>query len=191
MDAARIARFLPEVYRAAVQPGSVLLALLGAMEALQAPDEEILAEVDRFIDPARTRDDFVPLLASWFELTPYLDWSGGRAGAGVPMFAPGLDRLRLLVSKAADLNARRGSRAALEDFLSTATGVAGFAVDENPPDEAGRPRPFHIRVRAPAEARRYADLVARIVEGERPGYATYEITYAAAAPASAAKAEGD
>jgi hypothetical protein len=190
MEAPRIARFLPEVYRAAIQPSSVLAALLAAMETLQAPDEEILAGVDRFIDPVRTRDDFAPLLASWLGLAPYLDWSGGRAGAGAPLFAPGLDRLRLLATKAADLNARRGSRAALEEFLGAATGAAGFAVEENPPDAAGRPRPFHIRVCAPAEARRYADLVARIVEGERPAYATYEISYAPAAPPPGAKAEG-
>ena len=46
------------------------------------------------------------------------------------------------------------------------------------------PRPFHVRVHAPETAKRYADLVARIVEGERPAYVTYEIVYgAAAAPA--------
>jgi phage tail-like protein len=192
MRADRIARFLPETYRAANQPGSLLASLLGAMEALQQPSEAILGDVDRYVDPARAPDEFVPMLASWLDLTAYLDWSGGRAGAGAPRFAPGPLRLRLLVSRAAEFNARRGSRAALEDFLACATGCAGFTVEENPPDDSGRPRPFHIRVHAPAEAAPYADLVGRIVEGERPVYVTWEIVSASdadTAPAGAAKAQ--
>src|SRR5579864_767128 len=107
MRAERIARFLPETYRAANGPTSVLGALIGAMETLQQPSEDILAEVDRYIDPTRAPDAFVPMLASWLDLTPYLDWSGGRAGVGTPRYAPGMDRLRLLVTRAADFNARR------------------------------------------------------------------------------------
>jgi phage tail-like protein len=178
MDATRIARFLPEIYRAANAPSSVLNALLGAMEGMQEPTERILGEVDRYIDPTRAPDRFVPMLASWLDLTRYLDWSGGPAGSGQPRFAPGLDRLRLLVNLATDFNARRGTRKALEEFLAVATGVAPFEVEESPTGEDGTPRPFHIRVHAPNAARRYADLVSRIVEGERPVYVTYEIGYA-------------
>jgi phage tail-like protein len=188
MRAERIARFLPETYRAANQPRSLLRALLGAMEELQLPSEEVLADVDRYIDPARAPDDFVPMLASWLDLTAYLDWSGGRAGAGSPRFAPGPLRLRLLVSRAAEFSARRGTRAALEDFLACATGCAGFTVEENPPDASGRPCPFYIRVHTPAEAARYSDLIERIVEGERPVYVDYEIV-SAAGPAPAAPME--
>lgn len=191
MRADRIARFLPETYRAADQPASVLRSLIEAMETLQQPAEDILAEVDRYLDPARAPDAFVPLLASWLDLTPYLDWSGGRAGLGSPRFAPGVERLRLLVTQAPDLNARRGARAALETFLTTATGCTGFTVEENPPDANGRGRPFHIRVHAPNEAARYSDLVARIVDGERPVYVTYEIAYASGAPDAAGEAAGD
>ena len=191
MRADRIARFLPETYRAAMTPTSVLTALVGAMEALQQPSEDILADVDRYLDPVRAPDVFVPMLASWLDLTPYLDWSGGQAGAGTPRFAPGVERLRLLATRAADLNARRGTRGALQDFLADATGVDGFTVEENPPGDDGAPRPFHIRVHAPQDATRYAGLVARIVEGERPVYVTYEIVYAAAPAPAAPKPKGD
>ena len=180
MQADRIARFLPETYQAANRPGSLLSALIGAMETLQQPSEDILAEVDRYLDPARAPDDFVPMLASWVDLTPYLDWTGGRPGQGAPRFAAGMDRLRRLVTRATDLSARRGTRAALEEFLSVATGCTGFQVEETPPGDDGEGRPFHIRVTAPSEAARYAGLVGRIVEGERPIYVTFEIVFAAA-----------
>ena len=49
MRADRIARFLPETYRAAMTPTSVLTALVGAMETLQQPSEDILADVDRYL----------------------------------------------------------------------------------------------------------------------------------------------
>ena len=59
-------------------------------------------------------------------------------------------------------------------FLETATGVEGFVVDEEV-DAAGRPRPFHCVVRAPAAARRLRDLVQQIVEAEKPAFVTYEL----------------
>jgi phage tail-like protein len=182
MQVDRIARLLPETYRSAVRPGSVLAALLGIMEQMHEPSEQVIDELDRYLDPMRAPDRFVPLLAHWVGLAGYLDWSGGRPGAGQPRFAPGLDRLRLLISAAARLNARRGTASALEEFLVTATGAAGFFVEESPPDPIGRTRPFHIRVHAPAAARPYSDLLQRIVDRERPAFVSYEIQYDSSAP---------
>ena len=176
MRADRIAQLLPENYRASNQPESVLDGLLGAMEALHELDEQILADVDRYFDPARSPTKFLPMLAAWLDLGGYVEWSGGRPGAGAPRFAPGMERLRVLITRAPDHNARRGTRAALEDFLEAATGHA-FSIEESPPDGRGRPRPFHIVVHAPREALRFAELVERIVEAERPAYATFEIIY--------------
>lgn len=182
----RIARFLPEIYRLTLGARhGVLDGLLETMEALHEPSEDVLDDLDRYVDPMRTPDRFLPMLAGWLDMAAYLDWSGGRKESGEPRFAPGPERLRLLAMRAADLHARRGTRAALEEFLSVATGIDGFTVEENPPDAQRATRPFHVRVRAPDVAKRYADLVARIVEGERPAYVTYEIVYASgAAPAS-------
>lgn len=179
MQPDRIARFLPEIYRLTLgAKHGVLESLLAAMGALHQPAEQILEELDGYFDPVRTPDRFLPMLAGWLDLGAYLDWSGGRKEAGDPRFAPGMDRLRLLVTRAADLNARRGTRTALEEFLTVATGMDGFTVEENSPDSRQNPRPFHLRVRAPDAAKKYGELIARIVDGERPAYATYEIVYA-------------
>jgi phage tail-like protein len=188
----RIARFLPEIYRLTLGTRhGVLDGLLDTMAALHRPSEEVLDELDCYIDPARTPDRFLPMLAGWLDLAAYLDWSGGRKESGEPRFAPGPDRLRLLVTLAADLNSRRGTRAALEEFLSVATGVDGFTVEENPPDALHVLQPFHIRVHVPDAATRYGDLIARIVEAERPAYVTYEIVYASGATHAPAPADGE
>jgi len=192
MQPERIARFLPEIYRLTLGARQgVLDSLLDAMASLHRPDEQVLDELDRYVDPARAPDRFLPMLADWLDLGAYLDWSGGRKESGEPRFAPGFDRLRLLVTHAADLNARRGTRAALEEFLSVATGIDGFSVEESPPDSQRKPRPFHLRVHAPDAAKKYGGLIARIVDGERPAYVTYEIFYASGATQAPAFADGE
>jgi phage tail-like protein len=188
----RIARFLPEIYRLTLGTRhGVLDGLLDTMASLHQPSEEVLDDLDSYVDPMRAPDRFLPMLAGWLDLAAYLDWSGGRKESGEPRFAPGPERLRLLAMRAAEFNARRGTRAALEEFLSVATGLDGFSVEENPPDAQRTSRPFHVRVHAPDAAKRYADLVARIVEGERPAYVTYEIVYASGATPAPSPAEGE
>ena len=177
MEAQRIARFLPEIYQSAVAPGSPLAAILAVMEAMHAPAEAALWQIDSYIDPVRAPDSFALMLASWLDLDRYLDWTGGREGAGQPRYAAGLGHLRTLSALAAHLVRWRGTRHGLERFLVVATGISGFIVEQNPPDARGVPRPFHIRVHAPASAQRVADLVRRIVDEERPVYVTYEIQF--------------
>ena len=179
MRADRIARFLPETYRAAYEaPDSLLKVVLGVMETMQKPGEDILDGLDSYLDPVRTPDRFVPMLAGWLDLAQYLEENPSpQRGLVQHHFAPGLNQLRLLITRATDLNKRRGTRVALQDFLKLATGIAGFHVEENPPDGQGNTRPFHIRVHAPDAARVYHGLITRIVDRERPAYVTYEIAY--------------
>ncbi|RBI96481.1 phage tail protein, partial [Micromonospora provocatoris] len=59
MRRAAIERLLPAAYQRAAGPGSVLGALLDVMEALHAPDEAVLADVDALFGPYRTPDGFV------------------------------------------------------------------------------------------------------------------------------------
>ena len=179
MEQQRIARFLPETYRAAIAPRSPLSAVLAVMENLHAPAEAALLRIDEYVDPLRAPDDFAVMLASWLDLDRYLDWPSGRKGVGRAHYVPGLGNLRTLSAMAVHLMRWRGTRYALERFLSVATGISGFTVEENPLDAQGKPRPFHIRVRAPAGARRFADLVRHIVEDERPVYTTFDIEFAA------------
>jgi len=181
MDHRRIPNFLPEAYRSATVPGSPLAAVMAVMEELHASAEDVLARADEFIEPYRAPDPFAVMLASWLDLDRYLDWTSGRKGVGEARYAAGLGNLRSLSTEAAQLMRWRGTRYALERFLGVATGLNGFAVTENPPDEQGRPRPFHIHIQAPAAASRIADLVRRIVEQERPAYVTYDIAFSSGA----------
>lgn len=172
----QIARFLPETYQAAVQRDNPLGAVLGVMEALHAPAEARLDQLDALIDPLRSETAFVYMLADWLGLGDYIDWSGGRAGVGAPSFASGLGQLRLLIAETAQLLRSRGSHPSLTRFLALATGVPGITVDDKPEDGAAA-RNFHLIVRVPAEAARFGDLIRRIVDAERPAYTTYEIRY--------------
>ena len=171
MDRALIPRFLPENYRLAAHRGdSVLSAMLGAMDRLHAPAETVIAGLDAYVSPLRSPDAFVLMQASWLGLDRYFDWSGDRPDLGEPRFRTGIARLRLLVAEAAALALERGTRHALVRFLEIATGVRGFAIDEVA-------RPFHLVIRAPASAAPLAGFIARIVDGERPAHATWELAF--------------
>ena len=67
--------------------------------------------------------------------------------------------------------------------------MSGFEIDETPADGGNR-RAFHIVVRAPQEAADHRALVRRIVDVEKPAYVTYDLQFAAAAPAPAGRATG-
>jgi phage tail-like protein len=175
MRRSEIARLLPGVYQLALEPVDTsglgtdtrLAAALDAMEELHNPCEEKLDRLDSYIDPRRAPDEFVTYLAGWVDL----EWlTGGRVTTG-----PG--RLRELVAQAMTLSRWRGTGSGLTDFLVAATGVSGFVIDESPPDESGRPRPFHLLIHAPAAVQEHAALIERIVETEKPASVTYEVTY--------------
>lgn len=177
MKWSEIEGLLPAVFQCAVLPGSPLRAILQAMEALHAPDEEVLEAFPSLFDPYATPDELVPTLAAWVDLSWLLAGSaGGLGGEDTPPLASGLGRLRELVAAAAYLSRWRGTARGLARFLDTATGVVGFEVDDSVV-EGGRIRPFHIRVRAPARAREYQALVEQIVNMEKPAYVTHEIRF--------------
>lgn len=173
MLASEIQQFLPENFRlAAVHPGGVTRAMLEVMEELHRPDEVIVDTIDSFFSPIRVDEDhtgFVLLQASWLGLERYFNWSGGRPGVGTPNFPGGIANLRLLVAEAADLLRERGMEATLLRFLELATGTKGFKIESD-----GR---FHFTLTAPGSVRPLADLVERIVAGERPAHTTYDIVY--------------
>jgi hypothetical protein len=81
------------------------------------------------------------------------------------------------VAAAAYLSQWRGTARGLLRFLETATGLQGFIIEEQVLDPNGRPRPFHIRVIAPAEAAPYQVLLERVIEFEKPAYVTYELVF--------------
>lgn len=175
MKRSGIERLLPNVFRRGVTPGSPLSAILEVMEGLHAPVEEVISRMDRYFSPYQTPDAFVPLLAQWVDLERFFL---AETPEGVALRVPQeVGQLRELVAVAAQLSQWRGTRKGMELFLETGTGIAGFEIDEEVRDGEGSVRSFHIRVRVPADARRYRALIEKIVEQERPAHLTYEVQY--------------
>lgn len=164
MRRAAIERLLPAAYQRAAGPGSVLGALLDVMEALHAPDEAVLADVDALFGPYRTPDGFVAYLTRWVAMDHVV--AAPRADAPLPLPA---GRLRDLVAHGALLARWRGTPYGMRTALELATGVTGFVLDE-PPE-----RPFHLVVRVPPAAADRLALVTRIVEAEKPAAVTVEV----------------
>jgi phage tail-like protein len=171
MRAEEIAHLLPAVYQDAVPGSPVLRAILGAMEALHAPDEAAIAGFSAYLDPRRAPDPFVRMLAHWLALGPYLEDERLVDRRVTISPAP----LRDLVAIAARAARLRGTAETIIEVLTAATGVSGFTIEENPSDTAGRPQPFHIRVTVPPAASNQIELVNRLVAGERPAWVTYEL----------------
>jgi phage tail-like protein len=176
MRQAEIARLLPEVFQRATLPGSPLAAFLAAVEEVQAPAESVLDRLGETFDPRQTEERFLPVLAHWLDLDRLLVDDPDEPVPAVPSPWPsGPGQLRELIASAWHLSTWRGTARGLLDFLTAATGVPGFEIEERVLDGAGNVRPFHIRVRVPEAARPYARLVERIVRSEKPAYVTYEL----------------
>lgn len=176
MRQAEIRRLLPSVFERTVDGGGPLAPLLDVMEHLHEPAEQVLSDLDAYLDPVRTRDDFVPMLARWLDL----DWlMVENPEEALPSdFAPlasGTGRMRALVGAAASLSKLRGTIDGLTRFLEITTGVSGFAIYENVTAESST-RPFHLLVSIPAPARRYESVIRRVLEAQKPAYATYELS---------------
>lgn len=179
MKSYEIAQLLPVVFQRTLNARNPLTGLLEVMEALQAPSEDILQRLDSFFDPRRTKDEFVPYLAYWADLTRLFDETqnaSGQYGFSSSSLATGLGRLRELIASAAYLSQWRGTKKGLLRFLQTATGFGNFDIQENV-DLTGKPRPFHVSIRAPKESAQYSVLISRIVELEKPAYVTYELSF--------------
>jgi phage tail-like protein len=164
MRRSAIERLLPAAYQQTTGPGTVLAALLDVMAGLHEPSERVLGAVADLFAPYRTRADLVPFLVGWVAA----DHLAGSSRAGAPLAVP-IGRLRNLVATGAATAQWRGTAAGLRAVLETATGVAGFAVEE-PAD-----RPFHIVVRVPATATAQLALVRHVVEVEKPAAVTCEV----------------
>ncbi|WP_428262855.1 phage tail protein [Haliangium sp.] len=152
---------LPAVFRLGLRESEPLAALLDVMLALHLPAETAIETLDAFLDPRRTPDPWVETLARWvgidFEVTT------------------GLGRLRELIGVAVELAQQRGTKPGLLRFLETATGAAGFAIDDQVMAQDGTVRSFHIRVTIPTAAVPHLDMIEQIVIREKPAYVTYEL----------------
>ncbi|MPZ68913.1 MAG: hypothetical protein GEU71_05230 [Actinobacteria bacterium] len=177
MRQTEIAELLPDVFKRTVPGEGPLRPLLGVMETLQEPSEEILATIDEYFLPHRTRENFVPLLARWLDL----DWlMVENPDDSLPQdftpLASGTGRLRNLIGAAVPLSKMRGTTDGLIAFLEIATGIKGFTVDENISAD-GSPWAFHLLIRVPRGAQMYQAMLHRIVQAQKPAYVTYELDF--------------
>jgi phage tail-like protein len=172
MQQERMLRYLPENYQLAAADGrGVMRAMLAVMEGMHAPVDRVLRSLDSYFDPNRAPDAFVLMQATWLGLDRYFDWSGGSPGLGEARYPAGIERLRLLIAEFPVLVRSRGTHQSLTRFLEVATGIPGFVVEDGMQTGGA----FHIVVHVPAIAAQLDDLIRRIVAGERPAHATWEI----------------
>lgn len=172
-----IKHLLPEIFQRTVRSGGPLHTLLVIMEDQHAPSETILEELEKYFDPYRTPDRFVPYLARWMDLDRLLPKSVEDDEAGPLHFPSGLGRLRELIAAAAFLSKWRGTRRGLRAFLETATGLDDFQILENVTGDNGGQVPYHLDIQAPVDAKPYRELIQQIVEMEKPVYVTYELRF--------------
>jgi phage tail-like protein len=173
MTPEELAPLLPGVFRRALPGDTVLAAILDVMSTLHEPVETLLSQLDVLFDPRRTRDMLVPVLARWVDLERlYASEDAALTKAARLQDDIPIGRLRELVARSFMLSQMRGTARGLQAFLEIATGVAGFTIEEPPstdPEAA-----FHLVVRVPKYAAPQLSLIRRIVDSEKPAYATYE-----------------
>ena len=157
MTPSEIALRLPVVFQRAAAAGGPLAALIDVMAEMHAPAEGALDELSLHLDPWRTPERFIPMLARWMHLDLGL----------------AVDRMqqRALVASAVRLWKKRGTVRGLEAFLEIATGTSGFRIED-------RERPFHLRVIAPAILRPHEARLRRIIDTVKPAAVTSELVIA-------------
>ncbi len=187
MKQAEIALLLPEIFQRTVAgtrdgKASPIDFLLAVMDALHAPSEAILENLDRYFNPYQADDNFVPFLATWVDLTELLRETPavfqGQADQGMcsAPLATGMGRLRELVAAAAYLSQWRGTEKGLRRFLETATGVSGFIIKEQI-IENGQEKPYHLQIEAPKSTEQFRPLLEKIIDLEKPAYVTYQLEF--------------
>jgi phage tail-like protein len=173
-----ILKLLPAIFQRTAHPGNLLAGLLGVMENLHAPDEQIIDNLEVYFNPHLAPDHFVPFLASWVDLARILvDTPEELAVKAPPPFPSGLGRLRELIANAPLLSKWRGTGYGLKLFLEIATGMRGFEINEIVPGANALPKPFHIRVSALPESEIYRILIERIIQLEKPAHVTYDLVF--------------
>ena len=164
-------QFLPAVYQRTLQEDPMrpsclaLKALLDVMIELQAPDQEVLAELDTYFDRYQAPEAFVPLLASWLDL----DWLFTRTpkrldavSAREMIYPLEMGRLRELAAAAARFARMRGTAQGLLEFMETATNVHGLGVNDDVP--------FYLQVWVPPQGKPQRSLFERMLQVLKPAY---------------------
>src|SRR5688572_20008387 len=119
-----IVALMPALFQRAASEGSPLDTLLGVMEQMHAGAEQGLETLAANLDPRRSPEPWLNMLASWFGLDRSLTET--RKGEAIPR---GLAGVRELLPLWMPLQRARGTSTALLATLRAATGETGFAID--------------------------------------------------------------
>ena len=180
MKVKQIINLLPYVYQEACNEKSPLKALLNSMETLHKKTEAQLDVLDETLDARRTSPDFVYFLAGWVDMLDVLSQQDEFLQENDPEnmeLVSGLGRLRELIMQSAEIARWRGTSKGLTKFLETATGLAGYKIEECVTGEDNHEKAFHIRIKAPVQSKTMHSLIKRIIELEKPAYVTYELEF--------------
>jgi len=153
------------------QTGSILSTFIEVMEQMHEPTEHLLDNLHKVFDPRQVPECFLPMLAHWTNLISL--FQPDKAGAEPSLWKertlptePG--HLRELIATSVQLSQWRGTIYGLKQVLQMATGISNFSIKEGA-------KPFHVQVGVPEAARKYWELIGRIVEQEKPAHITAEI----------------
>ncbi len=180
----QLLRYLPEIY----QESEFLSRFLMLFESFLNPIERQIAQSDGYYDPALAPESFLPWLASWIGVA----WDDSLP----------VDRQRRLLSSALELYQRRGTQAALCEYLEIYSGgeveirehrAQNFSLGQNfrlgatiALGKTNFPHTFNVRLRVarPALAERFgkgqvnADALFRkkieaIIETQKPAHTAF------------------
>ncbi len=146
--------YLPTIY--ADDP--FLSGFLRIFESIWEPLDRQVDQLYAYFDPRLTPPDFLPWLGTWVDLVLDENWPEARR--------------RLLISHAAELYQRRGTAAALRDYLTIYLGVVPEIIEDGTDEN-----PFHftviLRVANPEAINQ--ERVRRIIEQEKPAHTIYTL----------------
>lgn len=132
---------------------------LAIFESVLLPLEWTADGFDLFLTPATAPADFLPWLASWFELTFDQTWSE--------------EKRRELLKKAYFLFSRRGTKSALSTILQIYTGHEP-TID----DESKKLAPHTFEVSLPVTEKEFErELVERIINEFKPAHTKYKLKF--------------
>ena len=151
-DASRYLQYLPPIYHADPFLGRFLLAFEGVL----APIDQIVANFNLYLDPDTAPASFLDQLASWLGLSLDEKWP--------------LEKRRAILTEAAELYRRRGTRWGLARHLEI---YAGVTPEIREPEE--RPFHFEVRLRVPRGQSVDRATIERIIQANKPAHTTYSL----------------
>jgi phage tail-like protein len=150
----RLLDYLPSIF--ADDP--FLDGFLQIFESIWSPLERQVDQMHAYFDPRLTPTEFLPWLSTWVDLALDENWPEARR--------------RELILRAAELYRRRGTKGALQDYLTIYMGAQPEIVEDG---ADGNPFHFSVIFRVGDPATIDQERIKRIIEEEKPAHTTYTL----------------